>query len=323
MKTRRFGRTDWQVSELGYGMWGLAGWTGSDIEEVNASLEKAVSLGANFFDTAWGYAEGKSEQILGALIKRHPDKKLYAATKIPPKNFTWPSKSHFKIEDCFPAAHIIEYTEKSLKNLGVEQIDLQQFHVWEDAWANSEEWQTAVEHLTADGKVAHWGISVNRWEPNNCLKTLETGLISSVQVIYNVFDQNPEDQLFPLCQKLDVGVIARVPFDEGSLTGLMTYDTKFPADDWRSTYFVPENLISSVDHANALKPLVPAGMTLPDMALRFILANPDVGTIIPGMRKIKHVESNIACSDGATLPASLLTELRKHRWERQPTEWSQ
>jgi aryl-alcohol dehydrogenase-like predicted oxidoreductase len=323
MKTRRFGRTDWKISELGYGMWGLAGWTGSDIEEVNASLEKAVSLGANFFDTAWGYAEGKSEQILGALIKRHPDKKLYAATKIPPKNFTWPSKSHFTIEACFPAEHIIEYTEKSLKNLGVEQIDLQQFHVWEDAWANSEEWQKAVEQLTAQGKVAHWGISVNRWEPNNCLKTLETGLISSVQVIYNIFDQNPEDQLFPLCKKLDIGVIARVPFDEGSLTGLMTYDTTFPADDWRSTYFVPENLTSSVDHANALKPLLPTGMNLPEMALRFILANPDVGTIIPGMRKIKHVESNIACSDGAALPASLLRELKKHRWERQPTEWSQ
>jgi aryl-alcohol dehydrogenase-like predicted oxidoreductase len=210
-----------------------------------------------------------------------------------------------------------------LKNLGVEQIDLQQFHVWEDAWAINEEWQKAVEQLTAQGKVAHWGISVNRWEPNNCLNTLETGLISSVQVIYNIFDQNPEDLLFPLCQKLDVGIIARVPFDEGSLTGLMTYETTFPADDWRSTYFVPENLISSVDHANALKPLVPEGMNLPEMALRFILSNPDVGTIIPGMRKQNHVRSNIACSDGKGLNDSLLKELCTHRWDRQPTEWSQ
>jgi len=323
MKTRRFGRTKWEVSEMGYGMWGLADWTGSDIQEVNESLDLAVSLGVNFFDTAWGYAEGKSEQILGGLIKRHPSKKLYAATKIPPKNFTWPSKGHFTIEECFPADHIIEYTEKSLKNLGLEQIDLQQFHVWEDAWANSEEWQKAVEALTAAGKVAHWGISVNRWEPNNCLKTIETGLISSVQVIYNIFDQNPEDLLFPLCKKMDVGIIARVPFDEGSLTGLMTYDTTFPENDWRSTYFVPENLISSLDHANALKPLVPAGMNLPEMALRFILSNPDVGTIIPGMRKQNHVKSNIACSDGMGLSADLLTELRGHRWERQPTEWSQ
>ena len=323
MKTRRFGRTNWDVSEMGYGMWGLAGWTGSDIQEVNKSLDHAVSLGCNFFDTAWGYAEGKSEQILGGLIKRHIDTKILAATKIPPKNFTWPSKSHFLIQDCFPANHIVEYTEKSLKNLGVEQIDLQQFHVWEDAWANQDEWQRAVEKLTKEGKVAHWGISVNRWEPNNCLQTLKTGQISAVQVIYNIFDQNPEDLLFPLCKELDVAIIARVPFDEGTLTGTMSYDTTFPADDWRSTYFVPENLISSVDHANALKPLIPEGMDMPEMALRFILSNPDVGTIIPGMRKINHAANNIACSDGKGLSKDLLDKLKLHRWDRQPTEWSQ
>ncbi len=323
MKTRRFGRTGWNVSEMGYGMWGLAGWTGSDIQEVNKSLDHAVSLGCNFFDTAWGYAEGKSEQILGTLMKRHSHTKLYAATKIPPKNFTWPSKSHFLLKDCFPAEHIIEYTEKSLKNLGVEQIDLQQFHVWEDAWAEQEEWQKAVENLTQEGKVAHWGISVNRWEPNNCLQTLRTGYISSVQVIYNIFDQNPEDSLFPLCKELDIALIARVPFDEGTLTGTMSYETTFPADDWRSTYFVPENLISSVDHANALRPLIPEGMDMPEMALRFILSNPDVGTIIPGMRKINHAASNIACSDGQGLSKDLLAKLKQHRWDRQPTEWSQ
>ena len=323
MKTRKFGKTNWLISELGYGMWGLAGWTGSDQNEVEKSLELSVELGCNFFDTAWGYAEGKSEEILGKLLRRHSNKKLYAATKIPPKNFIWPSKAGFQLKDCFPASHIIEYTEKSLKNLNVDQIDLQQFHVWEDAWSDQDEWKMAIEKLTKEGKVAHWGVSVNRWEPNNCLKTIETGLISSVQVIYNIFDQNPEDELFPLCKKMDVGIIARVPFDEGSLTGLLTYDTIFPADDWRSTYFVPENLTSSVDHANALKPIIPEGMDMPEMALRFILSNPDVGTIIPGMRKIKHVQSNISCSDGQGLPKAKMDELRNHRWERQPTEWSQ
>lgn len=323
MKTRKFGKTNWLISELGYGMWGLAGWTGSDQKEVEKSLELSVELGCNFFDTAWGYAEGKSEEILGKLLRRHSDKKLYAATKIPPKNFIWPSKAGFQLKDCFPASHIIEYTEKSLKNLNVDQIDLQQFHVWEDAWSDQDEWKSAIEKLTKEGKVAHWGVSVNRWEPNNCLKTIETGMISSVQVIYNIFDQNPEDELFPLCKKMDVGIIARVPFDEGSLTGLLTYDTIFPADDWRSTYFVPENLTSSVDHANALKPIIPEGMDMPEMALRFILSNPDVGTIIPGMRKIKHVQSNISCSDGQGLPKAKIDELRNHRWERQPTEWSQ
>ena len=323
MKTRKFGKTNWLISELGYGMWGLAGWTGSDQNEVEKSLELSVELGCNFFDTAWGYAEGKSEEILGKLLRRHSNKKLYAATKIPPKNFIWPSKAGFQLKDCFPASHIIEYTEKSLKNLNVDQLDLQQFHVWEDAWSDQDEWKSAIEKLTKEGKVAHWGVSVNRWEPNNCLKTIETGMISSVQVIYNIFDQNPEDELFPLCKKMDVGIIARVPFDEGSLTGLLTYDTIFPADDWRSTYFVPENLTSSVDHANALKPIIPEGMDMPEMALRFILSNPDVGTIIPGMRKIKHVQSNISCSDGQGLPKAKIDELRNHRWERQPTEWSQ
>ena len=323
MKTRKFGKTNWLISELGYGMWGLVDWSGSDQNEVEKSLELSVELGCNFFDTAWGYGEGRSEQILGKLLRRHSDKKLYAATKIPPKNFIWPSKAGFQLKDCFPASHIIEYTEKSLKNLNVDQIDLQQFHVWEDAWSDQDEWKMAIEKLTKEGKVAHWGVSVNRWEPNNCLKTIETGLISSVQVIYNIFDQNPEDQLFPLCKKMNVGIIARVPFDEGSLTGLLTYDTIFPADDWRSTYFVPENLTSSVDHANALKPIIPEGMDMPEMALRFILSNPDVGTIIPGMRKIKHVQSNISCSDGQGLAKAKIDELRNHRWERQPTEWSQ
>ncbi|MFB0947491.1 MAG: aldo/keto reductase, partial [Spirosomataceae bacterium] len=304
-------------------MWGLAGWTGSDIAEVNKSLDMAVELGDNFFDTAWGYAEGLSEQILGKLIKRFPEKKLYAATKIPPKNFTWPSQPQFKIEEAFPASHIVEYTEKSLKNLNLDCIDLMQFHVWEDAWADKDEWKEAIQKLTKEGKVKHWGISVNRWEPNNSLETIKTDLISAVQVIYNLFDQNPEDQLFSLCNKHDVGIIARVPFDEGTLTGTFTKETTFPKEDWRSTYFVPENLHSSVEHADALKPLIPEGMNMPEMALRFILSNPDVGTIIPGMRSLPHVKSNIAISDGKGLSNGLLEKLREHRWDRQPTEWSQ
>lgn len=323
MNYRRFGKTDWEVSEIGYGMWGLAGWTGSDIEVVNKSLDMAVELGDNFFDTAWGYAEGLSEQILGKLIKRFPEKKLYAATKIPPKNFTWPSQPQFKIEEVFPASHIVEYTEKSLKNLNVDCIDLMQFHVWEDAWADKDEWKEAIQKLTKEGKVQHWGISVNRWEPNNSLETIKTDLISSVQVIYNIFDQNPEDQLFSLCKKHDVGIIARVPFDEGTLTGTFTKETTFPEGDWRSTYFVPENLNSSVEHADALKPLIPEGMNMPEMALRFILSNPEVGTIIPGMRSLPHVKSNIATSDGKGLSNNLFEKIREHRWNRQPTEWSQ
>ncbi len=323
MRHRKFGRTGWQVSEIGYGMWGLAGWTGSDKAEVDDALRLSVELGCNFFDTAWGYGSGLSETILGKLLKEFPDRKLYAATKIPPMNFKWPSKPGFQLSDVFPANHIIEYTEKSLKNLAVEQIDLQQFHVWEDGWANRDEWKEAVQKLTQEGKVAAWGISVNRWEPENCLDTLRTGLIDAVQVIYNIFDQGPEDELFPLCRQLGIGVIARVPFDEGTLTGTLTKETVFPADDWRSTYFVPENLAASVERADALKPLVPTGMNLPEMALRFILDNPDVGTVIPGMRKTANVRANTAASDGRGLDKALHAQLRRHRWDRLPTEWSQ
>lgn len=323
MQYRTFGRTGWQVSEVGYGMWGMAGWTGSESEEVNRALDRSVEMGCNFFDTAWGYGEGLSEKILNALIKRHSQTKLYVATKVPPKNRQWPSKPEFKLADVFPSDYIIEYTEKSLQNLGVETIDLQQFHVWEDDWAKQDEWKEAITRLTQQGKVQAWGISVNRWEPNNSLQTLQTGLIDAVQVIYNIFDQAPEDKLFPLCRELNIGIIARVPFDEGTLTGTMTKETTFPAGDWRATYFVPENLNASVDHADALKPLLPEGMSFPEMALRFILSNPDVATTIPGMRKMRNVEANMSVSDGQGLPDNLLKELKNHRWDREPTQWSQ
>lgn len=323
MNYRRFGRTNWHVSEIGYGMWGLAGWKETDKNEVLHALDRSVELGCNFFDTAWGYGAGASEEILGKLMKKHANSRLYFATKIPPKNFKWPSKSDYALKDCFPASHIIEFTEKSLINLNVDCIDLQQFHVWEDSWADNDDWKSAVEKLKKEGKVKHFGISVNRWEPDNVLNTLKTGLIDAVQVIYNIFDQNPEDKLFPLCRQLDIGVIARVPFDEGTLTGTLTKDTKFPEGDWRATYFVPENLHSSVDHADALRPLIPQDMTMAEMALRFILCNDDVHTIIPGMRKIKNVEANMAASDGKQLEKSLHLKLKDHRWDRTPTEWSQ
>ena len=323
MKYRRFGRTNWQVSESGYGMWGLVGWKGTDQIQVSQGLDKAVELGCNFFDTAWAYGAGKSEKILNALIKKYPNQKLYAASKIPPKNRKWPSQRGFDIKDVFPNDYIEEYVDKSLENLGLEKIDLMQFHVWEDDWAEQDEWKMAIENISKKGKVESWGISINRWEPENSLRTLQTGKIDAVQVIYNIFDQNPEDELFPLCKKLDVGVIARVPFDEGTLTGTFTKETTFPEGDWRNTYFVPENLNSSVEHADALRPIIPPKMNMPEMALRFILSNPDVHTTIPGMRQPKHVESNMATSDGIGLKYDTLIELKKHRWERKPTEWSQ
>jgi len=289
MEYRKFGRTNWQVSVVGYGMWGLAGWKGSEITQTNQSLDLAVEQGCNFFDTAWGYGEGLSERILADLITRHSTTRIYVATKIPPKNFKWPSKRGYQLEDCFPASHIKEYVEKSLSNLNVETIDLIQFHVWEDDWAEFDEWQQALGDLREQGKIDKVGVSVNRWEPENVIKTIKTGQIDTVQVIYNIFDQAPEDQLFPVCKEYDIGVIARVPFDEGTLTGNLTLDTKFPEGDWRNTYFVPENLKASVEKAEALKAILPEGHTLAEVALKFILQNPDVHTVIPGMRKQRNV----------------------------------
>lgn len=323
MKYRRLGRTNWQVSEIGYGMWGMAGWTGSDLDEVNRALRRSVELGCNFFDTAWGYGAGKSEAILGSLVRDFPYRKLYTATKVPPKNWKWPSRREFTLVDCFPPDHIEKYVTDSLKNSGLPTFDLIQLHTWEDSWLRDDRWYHKMSDMKAQGLFHAIGISQNRWEPWNGIQAVKSGLIDCVQVIYNIFDQNPQDELFPACREHDVGVIARVPFDEGTLTGTLTKNSKWPADDWRSTYFVPENLNASVDRAEALRPLIPAGMTMPEMALRFILAEPTVGTIIPGMRSIKNVEANMATSDAGPLSGELLQKLAAHRWVRQPTEWSQ
>lgn len=311
------------VSEIGYGMWGMGSWSGSDDEESLLSLQRAVDLGCNFFDTAWVYGDGHSEGLLGQLVRANPQKRLYTATKIPPRNRQWPSRRETPLDDAFPPDHIEEYVRRSLAGSGLESFDLIQFHVWEDAWTDDRRWADKMDELRAQGLIKAVGISINRWEPWNGVRAVRSGLIDSVQVIYNIFDQNPEDELFPACREMDVAVIARVPLDEGTLTGTLTKESTWPETDWRSTYFVPENLIPSVERADALKPLVPAGMTMPEMALRFILNNPAVSTIIPGMRKVAHVESNTSTSDAGPLPPELHEQLRRHRWNRQPKPWSQ
>jgi aryl-alcohol dehydrogenase-like predicted oxidoreductase len=323
MKYRRFGRKNWQVSEIGYGMWGMAGWTGSDDEQSLRSLQIATDLGLNFFDTAWAYGDGHSEKLLGQVIRNNPQKRLYTATKIPPKNRKWPSRREFSLDDCYPPDYIEEYVHRSLKNMDVDTIDLIQFHTWEDSWVADDRWSKKMDQLLQAGKILSVGISINRWEPWNGVQAVNSGLIDAVQVIFNIFDQNPEDELFPACQKNDVAVIARVPFDEGTLTGTLTLESKWPAGDWRNSYFVPENLKSSIEHAELLKPVVPKDMSMPEMALRFILNNPTVSTIIPGMRKLEHVHKNIATSDSGPLPEQLFKVLKHHRWDRTPTEWSQ
>jgi aryl-alcohol dehydrogenase-like predicted oxidoreductase len=316
MRLRAFGRLGWPVSEIGYGMWGMAGWTGSDDAESGQALDRAVALGCNFFDTAFAYGDGKSERLLRDALARHRGQRLYAATKVPPKNRRWPGSADTPIQDVFPYEYVVKMTHESRRNIGVERIDLQQLHVWSDAWVRDDGWKRAVEELKRDGVIEGFGISVNRWEPANVLAALETGLVDSVQVVYNVFDQAPEDELFPACQRLGIAVIARVPFDEGSLTGALTAGATWPEGDFRNIYFTPDKLAATLERVDRLRPLVPADGSLPDLALRFILNHPAVSTTIPGMRRLRHVEANLAAAEAPPLPSELIAALRAHRWER-------
>ncbi|MDQ6786725.1 MAG: aldo/keto reductase [Acidobacteriota bacterium] len=322
MQYRKFGRTGWRTGDIGYGMWGMGGWTGSNDEESLKSLQRAVDLGCNFFDTAYVYGNGRSENLLGQLVKNNADKKLYTATKIPPKNMQYPTLPEYSLADCYPPEHIEEFLHKSLENAGIERFNLLQIHTWNDDWTNENGWSDMLDALKKQGLIEACGISINRWEPWNGVKAVRSGKIDSVQVIYNIFDQNPQDELFPACEEMNVAVIARVPFDEGTLTGTLTKDTTFPEGDWRKGYFKPENLIPSVERADKLRKLVPENSSMPEMALRFILSNPTITTIIPGMRKTNHVESNIAASDKGKLDTDLLNELKKHAWIRKPAPWS-
>jgi aryl-alcohol dehydrogenase-like predicted oxidoreductase len=322
MKYRKLGRTGFEVSEIAHGLWGISGWSGSDDRQSLEALQLAVDLGCNFFDTAWAYGEGKSDGLLGKILEANRGKRLYAASKIPPMNDRWPASPKDKYRDVFPSAHVFKYAKLIRQKLGKDSIDILQFHVWDDSWTNEPEFRKTVEKLKSEGWIRSFGLSLNRWQPENGIKAMRTGLVDVVQVIYNIFDQSPEDKLFPVCEELNIGVIARVPLDEGSLGGKMTAQTKFPKSDWRSKYFGSDNLKKTLARVEKLKPAIPKSMSLPEAALRFILSNPTVSTTIVGMRKPEHVRQNIAVSDAGRLNAEVLQSLKKHRWDRTPQAWS-
>ena len=322
MKYRKLGRTGLEVSDMAHGLWGMSGWSGSEDDQSRQAIQMAIDLGCNFFDTAWAYGNGKSDALLGEAMQNNKGKQIYAASKIPPKNLQWPALPKYKYADAFPPDHVFKYADRIREKLRTDTIDVLQFHVWDDSWTDESDFRQTVEKLKQDGTIRWFGLSLNRWEPANGIRALRSGLVDAVQVIYNIFDQAPEDQLFPVCRELNIGVIARVPLDEGSLGGKMTLDTRFPESDWRARYFGPENLKATIPRVEKIKEVVPAGMTLPEMALRFILANPDVSTTIVGMRNPDHVRGNIATSDAPPLSPALLSELKKHRWDRKPKVWS-
>jgi len=322
MQHRKFGRTGWSISDIGYGLWGMSGWSGSDDSQSAAALQLAADSGCTFFDSAWGYGEGKSDQFLGGLLARNPARRLYAASKIPPKNLKWPAQPSHTYDEVFPPDHVFKYADAIRSKLGTDAIDLLQFHVWQDAWSTEPDFRNTVEKLKRDGIIRAFGLSLNRWEPENGIKAIRTGLVDAVQVIYNLFDQAPEDELFPLCTEMNIAVIARVPLDEGSLGGNMTVDTRFPQGDWRARYFSPENLAPTIARVERLREILPLGMSLPEMALRFVLSNPIVSTTIIGMRRPEHVQVNTSYSDKGPLDAELIAKLREHRWNRKPAPWS-
>jgi aryl-alcohol dehydrogenase-like predicted oxidoreductase len=316
MKYRRLGRTGFSISEIGFGAWGIGGtmWIGAKDDVSLKALHLAVDRGVNFIDTALAYGRGHSEQLVGKLVKDRSER-IYVATKIPPRNQIWPAPPEAKLQEAFPTDYVVSCTERSLKNLGMECIDLQQFHVWNDNWAGHDEWQEAVHRLKREGKVHHFGISINDYEPENGLAAADTGLIDAFQFIYNIFEQAPEDTLLPYCKKHDIGAIVRVPLDEGALTGNITSATTFPEGDFRNHYFRGNRKQEVMEHVERLRFLLHDGVeSLTEAALRYCLAPEAVTTVIAGMRTPDHVESNCRVSDGRTLPEDDLAALRSHVW---------
>jgi aryl-alcohol dehydrogenase-like predicted oxidoreductase len=321
VKYRRLGRTNFEVSDIGYGAWGIGGqqWLGGNDDESLAALRRAIEVGVNFIDTALAYGEGHSEQLVGEVVRQAPGK-VFVATKVPPKNELWPAQPGIGIQNVFPYPYILSCTEKSLRNLKMETVDLQQLHVWNPEWIHTDDWRRAIEDLKKSGKVRAFGVSINDHQPDSAIELIETGMIDTVQVIYNIFDQSPEPRLFPSCRKHDIGVLARVPLDEGALTGTITPETHFDKDDFRASYFRGSRKREVADHVNALRKDLDGVKaregSLPEIALRFCLANPAVSTVIPGMRRVKNVETNARLSDRGPLPQDVLAILKRHAWEK-------
>ena len=317
MKTRRLGRTGLDVSEIGFGAWGLGAtmWRGVPDDEALAAVRVAVAAGVTFIDTALAYGDGHSERLIARARTN-----AVVATKIPPRNGAWPAAANSKIDDVFPAEHVRTATETSLRNLGVPAIAVQQFHVWQDAWLDQAGWAATrceMEKLVAEGKVRHWGISINDHAPETALRALCDPLFATAQVIYNIFDRSPERELFALAREKNIGIIVRVPFDEGTLTGAIRPETQFAAGDWRHRYFRGDRRAEAARRADALLPLLGDGAkTLPELALRFVLTRPEVSTVIPGMRRAEHARANAAVSDGRLLDSPLLFNLNAHAWTK-------
>jgi aryl-alcohol dehydrogenase-like predicted oxidoreductase len=316
MRYRTLGRTGLEVSELGFGAWGIGGngWIGADDDESRRALRLAIEQGVNFLDTAYAYGDGHSEELVGAAVRDSADT-VYVASKVPPKNWEWPARPGVRPEEVFPGDYVVSCTEGSLQNLGLETIDVQQLHVWSDEWVGQGDWLDAVERLKREGKIRFFGVSINDHQPANALRLIESGVVDVVQVIYNVFDQSPEDELFVAVEEADVGVIVRVPLDEGALTGSVRPETTFPESDFRNDYFAGERKREVWERVQAIAREVDVEVDgLAEVALRFCLSHPSVDVVIPGMRSTRNVERNVRAAAAGPLGEEQLSALRRHRW---------
>ena len=318
MNYRQLGKTGLKVSEVGFGAWGIGKmyWIGANDDESLKALHRSIELGLNFIDTAIGYGEGHSEKLIGQVVKQH-NVPIYVASKIPPKNYIWPAQPGTHADEAFPSEHIFASTEQSLKNLDCETIDIMQFHVWSDEWVGQGEWLDAIQRMKEQGKIRYFGVSINNYENSNVIELVKSGVVDTVQLIYNIFDQTAEDELFPACEQYNVGVIVRVPLDEGGLTGAIKPDTTFAEGDFRNSFFQGDRKREVFERVNRIvEDLSIAPDEIAETALRFTLSHPAVSTVIPGMRSVRNVERNMAVSDGRALPQEKLTKLKKHQWIR-------
>lgn len=318
MQFRRLGRTNLEVSEIGFGAWGIgkAWWGETDDRLSIRALLRAFERGVNFIDTAYAYGDGHSERLIAKAFQEYRER-VTVATKIPLKTSGWPPQPGTRANEAFPGAWIIDHTEKSLRNLGTDCIDVQQLHIWRDEWIQETEWHEAVKQLKREGKIRFFGVSLIDHAPETGLEAVRSGIFDTVQVIYNIFDQSPATELFSLCQQADVGVIARVPLDEGGLSGKLRPDMPLDPDTFQGHYFREERLKDTCTRAEQLTGLLRHGVeTIPKLALKFCLSHPAVSTVIPGMRRPEHVDENCAVPDAPTLTSQELQTLKTHAWPR-------
>jgi aryl-alcohol dehydrogenase-like predicted oxidoreductase len=313
MHYRQLGRTGIIISEIGFGAWGIGGgWGKCDDGQARHALHQALDLGINFFDTALGYGSGHSEQLIGEAIQGQRDR-VVLATKIPPKTYRWPVLPDEPVTKTFPTDWVIECTERSLKNLNVDCVDLQQLHAWTPNYLTQLDWYEGLMRLKQQGKIRAFGVSANDWDPFGPVNLINSGLIDSVQVIYNIFEQRPAEQLLPAALGNNVGVIVRVPFEEGLLTGKMGPDYIFEDGDWRASWLTADRLGEALNRVQALEPFL--NEDRPDfaaLALKFALSHPAVSTVIPGMRSPDHVAANASASNGKLLTREEVDALHQH-----------